>query len=60
MLNRGKKWLGIKDVVLIFLIAASSISLIDSGMHIGSLRRISKQIQYQQKLKAKSLITKNC
>ena len=53
--------LGIKDVVLIFLIAASSISLIDSRHAYRVLYEESqRQIQYQQKLQAKLLITKNC
>ena len=43
--------LGIKDVVLIFLIAASSISLIDSRHAYRVLYEESqRQIQYQQKL----------
>ena len=42
--------LGIKDVVLIFLIAASSISLIDSRHAYRVLYEESqRQIQYQQK-----------
>ena len=43
--------LGIRDVVLIFLIAASSISLIDSRHAYRVLYEESqRQIQYQQKL----------
>ena len=43
--------LGIKDVVLIFLIAASSISLIDSRHAYRVLYEESqRQIKYQQKL----------
>ena len=43
--------LGIKDVVLIFLIAASSISLIDSRHAYRVLYEESqRQIQYQQEL----------
>ena len=43
--------LGIKDVVLTFLIAASSISLIDSRHAYRVLYEESqRQIQYQQKL----------
>ena len=43
--------LGIKDVVLIFLIAASSISLIDSRHAYRVLYEESqRKIQYQQKL----------
>ena len=43
--------LGIKEVVLIFLIAASSISLIDSRHAYRVLYEESqRQIQYQQKL----------
>ena len=43
--------LGIKDIVLIFFIAASSISLIDSRHAYRVLYEESqRQIQYQQKL----------
>ncbi|MDA9718824.1 cell division protein FtsL [Betaproteobacteria bacterium] len=43
--------LGIRDIVLIFLIAASSISLIDSRHAYRVLYEESqRQIQYQQKL----------
>ena len=46
--------LGIRDVVLILLIAASSISLIDSRHAYRVLYDESQEkIQYQQKLKAK-------
>ena len=44
--------LGVKDIVLIFLIAASSISLIDSRHAYRVLYEESqRQIQYQQKLR---------
>jgi len=43
--------LGLKDIILVFLIAASSISLIDSRHAYRVLYEESqRQIQYQQKL----------
>ena len=44
-------YLGVKDIILVFLIAASSISLIDSRHAYRVLYEESqRQIQYQQKL----------